>query len=220
MSALPSLWICADLGHPNAPSLVDRVAAVLARTPACVWLRSPEGTSARSLLSIARSLRELTRDGRGALVVGDRVDVAALSGADGVHLTTRSLPASEVSARFSLAVSVATHDEASIREAAPFANALLLSPFGAVEGKGPALGRDGFARLCSLAGETPVVALGGILTADDARSALSAGADGVALRRTLLDVDDPASACAEIARALPRRRLTSRAVGENTSRAP
>lgn len=215
---IPSLWICADLGHPNAASLVDRVSSVLALTPACVWLRSPEGTPARALLTVARALRSITRDRRGALLVGDRVDVAALADADGVHLTTRSLPTSEVRSRFSLAISVATHDERSVREAAPLADALVLSPFGAVEGKGPALGRDGFARLRALAGETPVVALGGILTADDARSALDAGADGVALRRSLLDVDDPAAACAEIARALPRRWLTSRAVGENTTR--
>lgn len=220
MSAIRSLWLCADLGHTEASSLVRRVSDVVARTPACVWLRSAEGTSARALLDVARALRDVTADADSALFVGDRFDVATLSQADGVHLTGRSLPAAEVRARFSINVSSATHDEASIRAAAPSSDVLLLSPFGDVERKGPALGPAGFSRLRALAPGVPFVALGGILSADDALAAIGAGADGVAVRRSLLDVDDPAAACAEIARALPRRWLTSRAVGENTSRAP
>lgn len=219
MTPIPSLWLCADLGHTEATSLIRRVTDVVARTPACVWLRSPDGTSARALLAVARALRDVTADAESALFVGDRLDVATLSLADGVHLTGRSLPAAEVRARFSIGVSAATHDEASIREAAPFCDVLLLSPFGDVERKGPALRREGFSMLRALAPDVPFVALGGILSADDALAAIGAGADGVALRRSLLEVDDPAGACAEIARVLPRRWLTSRAVGANTSRA-
>jgi len=54
--------------------------------------------------------------------------------------------------------------------------------------------------------------------ADDARAAIAAGADGVAVRRALLDAADPIAACAEIARALPAGWLTERVVGANTSR--
>jgi thiamine-phosphate pyrophosphorylase len=216
---IPRLWLCADLGHPEAPSIVERVAAVLAVTPACVWLRSPHGTSARALLTVARSLRALTRDGRGALFVGDRIDVAALSEADGVHLTGRSFSASEVRARFALQISAATHDDEAITAHAPFADVLLLSPFNAVEGKAPPLGPSRFAALRSRAPYTTVIALGGITTADDARAARAAGADGVALRRNLF-ADDPAAACSEIARVWPTAWLTRRADDANTSRDP
>jgi thiamine monophosphate synthase len=95
---------------------------------------------------------------------------------------------------------------------------VVASPFGAVEGKNAPLGRDGLAALCRLAPTVPLVALGGIVTADDARAAIAAGADGVAVRRALLDAADPIAACAEIARALPAGWLTERVVGANTSR--
>lgn len=216
---IPRLWLCADVGHAEAPSIVARVAAVLAVTPACVWLRSPHDTSARALLTVARALRALTRDGRGALFVGDRVDVATLSDADGVHLTGRSFSASELRARVALQLSAATHDMESVAANAPFADVLLLSPFNAVEGKAPPLGPSRFAALRARAPHTTVIALGGITTADDARAARTAGADGVALRRTLF-ADDPAAACGEIARVWPTAWLTRRADDANTSRDP
>lgn len=215
---LARLWLCADVDHRNAPPLVERVRAVLDAVPATVWLRSPHGWSARSLLAVAEALRDDTRVVGAALFVGDRLDIATLVGADGVHLPERGLTASTVREASPLRVSVAAHDARAIVAAAPYANVLVASPFGAVEGKNAALGRDGLAALRTLAPTVPLVALGGIVTAADARAAIAAGADGVAVRRALLDARDPVAACAEIARALPAGWLTERAVGANTSR--
>jgi thiamine-phosphate pyrophosphorylase len=215
---LARLWLCADVDHRNAPSIVARVRAVIREVPASVWLRSPHGWSARALLEVAWALREHTHRTGSALFVGDRLDVATLVGADGVHLPERAFLPSTVRASSALRVSVATHDARGVTAAAPYADVLVASPFGALEGKGAALGREGFAALRALAPTRPFVALGGIVTADDARAAIAAGADGVAVRRALLDASDPLAACAEIARALPSGWLTERADGANTSR--
>lgn len=202
MRAPPRLWLCADLGHPNAPDLLDRVRAALAAGTACVWLRVPRALSARALLDAALALREVTAASGSWLVVGERLDIATVAGADGVHLPSHGLPAREVRAATSLAVSAAAHDEREVDEAAPHADVLVVSPFGEVPGKGPALGAARFRALRARAPGRFVVALGGVATADDAREALGAGADGVAVRRVLLDAVDPAEACRALHHAL------------------
>jgi thiamine-phosphate pyrophosphorylase len=54
---------------------------------------------------------ELTRNSATKLLVNDRADVASSAGADGVHLTTRSLPTSVVRQAFGndLLIGVSTH---------------------------------------------------------------------------------------------------------------
>lgn len=203
MSApVPPLWLCADLDHPAAGELVARVAAVVAATPACVWLRG--GASARAMLSVARSLRDLTRADGCALVVGDRIDVATLAEADGVHLPGRGVAPDDARRVSAAWLSAAVHDEAEIAAARGRVDVMVLSPFGAVAGKGEALGVARFAALRADAG-CPVIALGGITGPAEARAARAAGADGVAVRRALMDAGDPAAACAALAEALAHR---------------
>ncbi len=196
---LPPLWLCADLGHPAARELYDRLAAVLAVTPALVWLRASETVTTRELLAVAMQLRAVTTPSGSRLFVGDRLDVAVLSRADGVHLAERSVSTDDARRfleRFGRAprVSRAVHDLAGVlRESST--DALVLSPFGAVPGKGRPLGANGFRVLRRAAVKTFVVALGGITSPHDAASARGAGADAIAVRRSLLDERDPARSC-------------------------
>jgi thiamine-phosphate pyrophosphorylase len=203
MRSLPRLWLCADLAALPSAELLDRVRRALTAGPALVWLRSPPGHPARALLDTAIELRALTLDHGSLLLVGDRLDVALAADADGVHLTERSLAPADARrfARRALIVSCAVHDEAGI-ERASGADALLVSPFGDVPGKGPPLGAGGFARLRDLAPDTFTVALGGITDPATARVARAAGADAIAVRRAL-SAGDPASACAALLAALP-----------------
>jgi len=207
MRALPRLWLCADLAALPHAELLDRVRRALAAGPALVWLRSPPWHPARALLATAIGLRALTHARGAPLLVGDRLDVALAADADGVHLTERSLAPADARrfARRALIVSCAVHDEAGV-ERASGADALLVSPFGDVPGKGPPLGAGGFARLRALAPHTFAVALGGIT---DPAIARAAGADAVAVRRALSAVD-PASECAAL---LSRAALTDPRVG-------
>ncbi|MDO9022396.1 MAG: thiamine phosphate synthase [Deltaproteobacteria bacterium] len=203
MRSLPRLWLCADLAALPHAELMDRVRRALAAGPGVVWLRSPPGYPAGALLDAAVALRSLTRAQGSLLLVGDRLDVALAADADGVHLAERSVGPADARrfARRELIVSCAVHDEAGIGRASG-ADALLVSPFGDVPGKGPPLGALGFARLRALAPDTFVVALGGITDPATARAAAAAGADAVALRR-VLSAPDPASECAALLAALP-----------------
>lgn len=198
MRALPRLWLCADLGMLEAHALVESVGRALVGGPALVWLRSPAGHPAREVAEVAGRLRELTS---GPLLVGDRLDVAIAVGADGVHLTERSLRPGDARrlAPPGFVVSCAVHDEAGVRGAAD-ADALVISPFGDVPGKGHALGAEGFARLRGLAPGAFAVALGGVRGRDEARDAMAAGADAVAVRG-LLGSTDIAARCDELRRA-------------------
>ena len=129
-----------------------------------------------------------------------------LAGADGVHLPSRGLSPDDARRLVTPGVwlSAAVHDARSVDAARGRVDVMLLSPFGAVPDKGPPLETVGFAALRGRAPEACVIALGGISTAADVRAALAAGADGIAVRRALLDSPDPATVCAALAEALPR----------------
>lgn len=196
---LPALWLCADLAIADGDALVTHVARALAVTPALVWLRSPRGTPARALADVARKLLAVTNAAGGLLLVGDRVDVALVTGADGVHLPEHALQphdAREFARGRELIVSVAVHDRAGVIAARDHADALVISPFGEVAGKGAALGEAGFRALRDAAGECFTVALGGITTREDSTRARRAGADAVAARRALYEDGGVGRLCA------------------------
>jgi thiamine-phosphate pyrophosphorylase len=72
---------------------LDLAAAVLAGGARVVQLRIKEA-SAGELLELARRLVALSA-GRALVIVNDRADVAALAGADGVHVGDEDLPVAE-----------------------------------------------------------------------------------------------------------------------------
>ncbi|MFO0629845.1 MAG: thiamine phosphate synthase [Polyangiales bacterium] len=198
---MSALWLCADLDHPRAEELPARVTAALGAGPATVWLRSAHGTPACDLVHVAHQLRAITRASGAALYIGDRVDVALVCRADGVHLPERSFAPAQV-AGLSLRRSRAVHDPSGVAAHAPDCDAVIASPFGPVPGKGAPLGVEGLRTLVRAAGGTPLIALGGVRDGADARACRLAGARGVAVRRALMDADDPAAACARLWEAL------------------
>ena len=174
---------------------VERLASIdpaLARRCA-VQLRDPE-LSTRDLVALGRALRERTRALGMRLVVNDRVDVALLLEADGLHLGRRSIAMADARGLLGEGawVSVACHAPSEVVAAArEGASACLLSPIFATPGKGAPLGVEALGearRALDGAGlGAGLIALGGI---DDehARACLEAGADGVAAIRAALDV--------------------------------
>lgn len=127
-------------------------------------------------------------------MVADRLDLATLAEADGVHLPERAPPAREAR-RWSDArgldwhLSAATHAIDQAHEA----DIAIVSPFGVVPDKGAPLGVDGVAEFVKSL-SVPVIALGGIRTRDEVEALASVGVHGVALRGALLDSDDPVAA--------------------------
>lgn len=203
----PLLTLITATGTVPEAQLLARLAALgafpaEARARVAVQLRDPE-LSGKALYALGLRLREATAGLGVGLVVNDRLDVARVLGADGVHLGRRSVGVADARAIVGEGawISVACHDaEDAARAAEEGADAAVLAPIFATPGKGAPLGvvalREARRRLparCAL------VAMGGV-DAASAPACLAAGADGVAairadpgaLLQALLDARDPA----------------------------
>ncbi|MGH7814147.1 MAG: thiamine phosphate synthase [Candidatus Binataceae bacterium] len=154
--------------------------------------------SARALYELALKLRGVcTRYGTPMLVNG-RADVALAADADGVHLPSDSIGASD--ARKLLGpdklIGVSAHSPAELSRAARGgADFAVYGPVFDPISKPPAglaCGLDGLAAACEGA-RIPVFAIGGI-TPERASATLDAGAAGVAAIGAILAADSPAEA--------------------------
>lgn len=147
-----------------------------------VQLRDPE-LSARELFFLGRELRDRTRRVGARLLVNDRLDLALLLEADGLHLGRHGLEV--VDARGALGdgaiITCSAHDDDELARAAG-ADAVVVSPIFASPGKGAPRGLEAIERTRRLAPRLAVIALGGI-TPDNAASCFSAGAAAVAAIR-------------------------------------
>lgn len=148
--------------------------------------------SGRVLFELVARAAELTRGSKTRLLVNDRSDIARAAGADGVHLTTHSLPVDVVrkiyGAEFLIGVSTHSLDEARAARAAG-ADFIVFGPVFETESKrvyGPPQGLDKLSEVTRELGEFPVVAIGGI-TLENFGECFRAGASGVAAIRLLSD---------------------------------
>jgi thiamine-phosphate pyrophosphorylase len=154
-----------------------------------IQLRDRE-LSARRRLALGADLSALCRKYEQLFAVNDRLDLALLLDADGVHLGEGSVMPQDARAliggRF---ISRACH---ALDDTAPRgADAIVLSPILAPRKGRPALGLGALAAARRAAGHAVLLyALGGI-DALGARRCLEAGADGVAVIGAVLDVPDP-----------------------------
>jgi len=161
-----------------------------------IQLREKE-LEGRELLERACRLRELTREQDVIFIVNDRLDVALLSGADGVHLGQDDLPPERVreAAGADIIVGLSTHarEQAAAAQSrgADYVGVGPVYPTrtkGYDEGGGARL----VAELCA-ATRLPTVAIGGI-TPENAAAAIRAGAQAVAACGALCSADDPRAA--------------------------
>ncbi|OLC77448.1 MAG: hypothetical protein AUH72_17505 [Acidobacteria bacterium 13_1_40CM_4_65_8] len=148
-----------------------------------------------SLAALVSDLVAVTRGSTTRVVVNDRIDVALVSGADGVHLRGDSV--SVVAARrllpppFLVGRSVHTVQEASAASDADYLIAGTVFPSAAKPGAAELLGLDGLRAIVS-ASAVPVLAIGGI-TPDRIADVLAAGAAGIAAIGLFIDSLKPAS---------------------------
>ena len=127
----------------------------------------------------------MTRDSSTRVLVNDRFDVARAAGADGVHLTTTSLPPTVVrdvcGAEFLIGASTHSLDEARAARAGG-ADFVVFGPVFETESKrayGPPQGLEKLRQVTQELQGYPVLAIGGI-TLDNAGSCYAAGASGIA----------------------------------------
>ena len=128
---------------------------------------------------------EITRGSKTRLLVNDRVDIALAAGADGVHLTSRSLPADVVrnicGPDFLIGVSTHSLGEARAAQVAG-ADLVVFGPVFDTESKrafGEPQGLDKLREVANDLGVFPVLAIGGI-TRENLAACIDAGASGVA----------------------------------------
>ena len=139
----------------------------------------------RTLYDLVARAAEITRGTATRLLVNDRFDVARAAGADGVHLTSVSLPARIVrevcGSEFLIGVSTHSLDEAR-RARDEGADFVVFGPVFETESKrgfGPPQGLEKLRRVTGELRGFPVLAIGGV-TLDNAESCYAAGASGFA----------------------------------------
>ena len=142
---------------------------------------------------IAAPMAHRCREAGAAFIVNDRADVAALTGASGVHVGQDDLPVEAVRGIVgNRLVGVSTHTRDQVRAALETtADYLAIGPVYATATKGPdvdpVIGLDGVedaARLINTS-PRPLVAIGGI-TLDQAQEVIRAGASSVAVISDLI----------------------------------
>jgi thiamine-phosphate pyrophosphorylase len=174
---------------------LDVARAFLAGGARMLQLRA-KALDSHAFLELADALVAAARPYDASVIINDRVDIALLSAAAGVHVGQDDLPPRAV--RHLLGneriVGFSTHTvaqiEAAVRE--PVSYVAIGPVFGTTSkdtGYDP-IGLELVATAAKLAGNIPVVAIGGI-TLENASSVISAGAASVAVIGDLLAAGDP-----------------------------
>jgi thiamine-phosphate pyrophosphorylase len=180
--------------------LIEFVDRALAAGVDLVQIRERD-LPARDVFSITKALTETARRKGARLLVNDRADIAASTGA-GVHLTTRSLTSEVVREAFArdMLVGVSTHTFEEARAAQQGgADFVVFGPvFETVSKKdyGEPVGLESLHEVATSL-TIPVVALGGIKRSNF-RDALDAGAAGVAGISMFTDTQDISALVATI----------------------
>jgi len=185
------LYAIADASFGDCVRLAEALFAGGARL---VQVRNKKAGAREFLSQVERILSFAPSDGR--VVVNDRVDVALLAGAAGVHLGQTDLP--PAAARQILGpgriIGFSTHNlEQAVEADSLPVDYIAVGPVFETSTKDnpdPVVGVEKLAIICR-AVKKPVVAIGGI-TLDNAKAALSAGATSVAVIRDLLAHEDVA----------------------------
>lgn len=199
------------LSSPYVPSLFCLVAEsadrgllrALAQAGVAGFQVRAKGLTDADLLAFTAAVIEDVRPHGAAVVVNDRVDIALVAGADGVHLGRSDLP---VAAARRLApdllVGATCRDRDQVAAAAADgADYAGIGPVFATSSKAGLPSPLGLDAVTASAGPLPLVAIGGIEPAT-ARAARAAGAHGVAVIGAIWRQPDPLAAAKELLEAV------------------
>lgn len=163
------------------------VAAIRATTDATVWLqlREKDLDSAR-ILELAKAMVETCAGFDVRVLINDRIDVAVLSGADGVHLPESGVSITDARSILSAGklVAVSCHSIQGVKAAATAgADAVVFGPVFATPSKrafGQPQGLSALRDAVAAANDVAVLGLGGVESAAQFAAVRAAGAQGVA----------------------------------------
>jgi len=141
--------------------------------------------AAKQVFEIAFEAASIAKGSGTLVLVNERLDIALAAGADGVHLSSRSLDVGVVRSNtpHGFIIGVSTHSSDEVPRACDNgADFAVFGPVFSTPGKTSPVGLDELKRVCELVPRFPVLALGGI-DASNAHSAIEAGAAGFAAIR-------------------------------------
>jgi len=186
---------------------VDLARAYLEGGAPCLQLRAKDLASG-PFLGLCDAVVSLARSFGALVIVNDRVDLALVACADGVHVGVDDLPPSVARALLGpqAIVGLSTHTRAQIeRGVAEPVSYIAVGPVFGTETKHTGYGAVGLGLVAEgveRAKGCPVVGIGGV-TLDRVPAVLAAGAAGVAVISDLLTGGDPTARTAAYVRALP-----------------
>lgn len=197
MTAKYDLYVITDEGLSKGLKHAEIARMAIAGGADVIQLRDKR-LSGKALTQCALEIRELTIKADVLFIVNDRLDVALAARADGVHLGQDDMPARLARPLcppgFIIGVSAGALEEA-IQAERDGADYVGLGPICHTNSKsdaGLACGFDVITKVKN-AISTPVVAIGGI-GPENAKQAILAGADGIAVISAVVSQDDIALA--------------------------
>jgi thiamine-phosphate pyrophosphorylase len=205
------VYLVTDRACCGARGVEHVVAAAVANGATLVQLRD-KGADARPMLELGRRLLARLRPAGIGLIVNDRIDVALVLDADGVHIGQNDIPYPEARRLLGPAkiIGVSVGSEAEAREAAgrdvDYVGVGPAYPTATKPDAGAALGAAEAARLARLSGHR-AVAIGGI-DATNAAALYAAGLEGVAVISAICCAPDPGAATRRLASLLHAHRAT------------
>jgi thiamine-phosphate pyrophosphorylase len=207
---LPIIYpITSGLTTAQTTPEAQQFAAILRLVEAAVAAQVPlfqireKHLTARVLHELTTRAVEIAKGSSTRILVNDRSDFARSAGANGVHLTSQSLPVSVVRKSFGseLLIGVSTHSRAEARAAqVGGADFVVFGPVFETESKrafGEPQGLEKLREITRELGTFPVVAIGGI-TMDHVDGCFAAGASGVAAIRLLNEPEQMSAVVAAI----------------------
>ena len=185
------LYVIPDrkIGAPK--NLIEQTKELLAGGATAIQLRDKE-LSGRKLLETATEMARLCKEAGALFIVNDRLDIAILSGAHGLHIGQSDIPLAEAKKlsppSFIIGVSAQTIEEARLAEkqGADYLGIGAVFPTSTKEAE--ALGLTGTARVAS-ATSLPSVAIGGI-NLENAAEIMKTGVSGLSLISAIVGNSD------------------------------
>ncbi|MDJ0930169.1 thiamine phosphate synthase [Breoghania sp.] len=204
-----SLYLVTDTPQCGARGVTETAEAAARGGATLVQLRDPHAKT-RELVDLARALKAALSPFNVPLVINDRIDVALVAKAEGVHIGQKDMAPAYARALLGLDVflglSVGSLDELATSDLGPV-DYVGIGPYRGTATKtdaGAAIGLSGFKTVREKI-DLPAVAIGGI-KAKHVGELVAAGADGVAVVSAICMAEDPQAATVELARRIEEAR--------------
>jgi thiamine-phosphate pyrophosphorylase len=185
------LYVVTD-ERPDTDSVLQAVREAVAGGATAVQLRR-KNADGRRLVEMGHAIRRITREHGALYFVNDRVDIALVTDADGVHVGQSDIPCKDVRALMGdkfVGISAATVEEAkqAERDGADYLGVGALYPTSS-KADAEVCGVEALEEILQ-AVSIPVVGIGGI-SLENVQDVIRAGADGVAVVSAVMLAANP-----------------------------